>query len=119
MKATNPAVVSSGSVNPVVHPGISSGDVNSVRSKKGAAVSSGPGKPNVQTGASSGVRSQRNARGHMSWVRSLERGRSTDYDEKIAREAALSSQVHFLEQRVQMLEEEIETQKKLNAQLED
>ncbi|WZZ10731.1 hypothetical protein YC2023_096652 [Brassica napus] len=33
-----------------------------------------------------------------------------------AREAALSSQVHFLEQRVQMLEEELENQKKLNAQ---
>ncbi|RID51548.1 hypothetical protein BRARA_H02201 [Brassica rapa] len=40
-------------------------------------------------------------------------------DEQTAREAALSSQVHFLEQRVQMLEEELENQKKLNAQLEE
>ncbi|XP_056852337.1 uncharacterized protein LOC130507395 isoform X2 [Raphanus sativus] len=39
--------------------------------------------------------------------------------EQIAREAALASQVHFLEQRVQELEEEIETQKKLNAELEE
>ncbi|XP_056847819.1 uncharacterized protein LOC130498462 [Raphanus sativus] len=39
--------------------------------------------------------------------------------EQIAREAALSSQVHFLEQSVQKLEEEVETQKKLNAQLEE
>ncbi|CAN7059483.1 unnamed protein product [Brassica oleracea var. botrytis] len=37
-------------------------------------------------------------------------------DEQTAREAALSSQVHFLEQSVQMLEEEVENQKKLNAQ---
>ncbi|KAF8083583.1 hypothetical protein N665_0765s0024 [Sinapis alba] len=40
-------------------------------------------------------------------------------DEQIAREAYLSSQVHFLEQSVQQLEEEVENQKKLNAQLEE
>nr|XP_018461547.1 PREDICTED: uncharacterized protein LOC108832575 [Raphanus sativus] len=39
--------------------------------------------------------------------------------EQIAREAALSSQVLFLEQSVQKLEEEVEIQKKLNAQLEE
>ncbi|XP_022564654.1 uncharacterized protein LOC106413035 isoform X1 [Brassica napus] len=45
---------------------------------------------------------------------------NTEEDEQTAREAALSSQVHFLEQRyVQMLEEEVENQKKLNAQLEE
>ncbi|XP_048622517.1 uncharacterized protein LOC125591744 [Brassica napus] len=43
---------------------------------------------------------------------------NTEEDEQTAREAALSSQVHFLEQSVQMLEEEVENQKKLNAQLE-
>ncbi|KAG2257387.1 hypothetical protein Bca52824_076681 [Brassica carinata] len=41
---------------------------------------------------------------------------NTEEDEQTAREAALSSQVHFLEQSVQMLEEEVENQKKLNAQ---
>ncbi|XP_022564658.1 uncharacterized protein LOC106413035 isoform X4 [Brassica napus] len=44
---------------------------------------------------------------------------NTEEDEQTAREAALSSQVHFLEQSVQMLEEEVENQKKLNAQLEE
>ncbi|KAF8081032.1 hypothetical protein N665_0909s0019 [Sinapis alba] len=39
--------------------------------------------------------------------------------EQTAREAELSSQVHFLEQSVQKLEEEIENLKKLNAQLEE
>ncbi|CAH8345813.1 unnamed protein product [Eruca vesicaria subsp. sativa] len=35
------------------------------------------------------------------------------------REAALSSQVHFLEQSVQKLDEELENQKKLNVQFVD
>ncbi|KAL0698949.1 hypothetical protein Bca4012_055071 [Brassica carinata] len=39
--------------------------------------------------------------------------------EQIAREADLASQVHFLEQSVQKLEEEVENLKKLNAQLEE
>ncbi|KAJ4898736.1 hypothetical protein Rs2_12687 [Raphanus sativus] len=133
MKATNPAVVSSGSVNPVVHPGISSGDVNSVKSKKDHLREEGP---QTMTRRLETVKVLR----PLGLLLLDTQERLTElvqlYDPaagmfyvlllslfscicSIAREAALSSQVHFLEQRVQMLEEETETQKKLNAQLED